>query len=109
MCNSANRDVAVDDIGACGSKVLIVNKMNTDTHVTYGADVISVIGAKAPPRTTASPATNSRTQTRADAPIGSPVKFMVDGNPMARCPGSLRPLCAAEEDASTVDNVPVVD
>jgi hypothetical protein len=46
--------------------------------------------------------------TKADAPIGSSVKFMVDGNPMA-LPGILRPLCAAEEDASSVDNVPVVD
>ena len=25
VCNSANRYVAVDDFGACGSKVLIVN------------------------------------------------------------------------------------
>jgi hypothetical protein len=46
VCNSANRDVTVDDIGACGSKVLIVNRMNTDTYVSYGVNVISAIGAK---------------------------------------------------------------
>jgi hypothetical protein len=75
--------VTVDDLGACGSKVLIVNKMNIDTYVIYGVDVISVIGTKATRRTTAGPATNSRTQPRADAPIGTPVKSMVDGNPKA--------------------------
>jgi len=32
---------------------------------------------------------------------------MVDGNPMA-LPGILRPLCAAEEDASTVDTSPLL-
>ena len=40
--NSANRDVTVDDLGACGSKVLIVNIMNTDAYVIYGMDVIIV-------------------------------------------------------------------
>jgi hypothetical protein len=49
VCNSANRDVTVDDFGTNGSKVLIVNKMSTDTHVIYGVYVISVIEAKATP------------------------------------------------------------
>jgi hypothetical protein len=42
VCNSANRDVAVDNFGACGSKVLIVNKMNVDAYVISGIDVILV-------------------------------------------------------------------
>jgi hypothetical protein len=42
VCNSENRDVAVDDFGACGSKVLIVNIMNSDAHVICGADVTFV-------------------------------------------------------------------
>jgi hypothetical protein len=46
-CYSGNRDVTVDDFGACGSRVLIVEKMNTDTHVTYGVDVIFVNWIKA--------------------------------------------------------------
>lgn len=41
--------MVVDNFGACGSKVLIVNRMNTDMYVTYGVDVIHVIGAKATP------------------------------------------------------------
>jgi hypothetical protein len=42
VCNSENRDVAVDDFGACGSKVLIVNIMNIDAHVIHGADMTFV-------------------------------------------------------------------
>jgi hypothetical protein len=34
--------VAVDNIGACGSKVLAVNELNTDANVVYEADVIPV-------------------------------------------------------------------
>jgi hypothetical protein len=34
--------VAVDNFGAFGSKVLIVNTMNTDAYVIYEVDVIIV-------------------------------------------------------------------
>jgi hypothetical protein len=34
--------VAVDNNGACGSKVLIVNKTNGDAYVIYEIDVIIV-------------------------------------------------------------------
>ena len=39
---SANRDVTVHSFGACGSKVLSVNKMNIDADVVCGMDVVFV-------------------------------------------------------------------
>ena len=66
MCNSVNRDVTVDVLGTYGSKVLTVAKMNSDTYVTYGVDVISVIGAYAPPE---QPPAQPRTPERNQAPM----------------------------------------
>jgi hypothetical protein len=42
-----NRDVMDENSGACGSKVLIVNKMNIDANVIGEVDVISVTGSVA--------------------------------------------------------------
>ena len=66
MCISVNRDVTVDVPGTHGSKVLSVNKMDSDTYVTYGVDVISVIGAKAPPE---QPPAQPRTPERNQGPM----------------------------------------
>ena len=33
LCNSVNRDVAVDNFDACGSRVISVKKLNIDTSV----------------------------------------------------------------------------
>jgi hypothetical protein len=35
VCNSANRDVAIDNLGAYGSKVLSVSGVNIDAVVLY--------------------------------------------------------------------------
>jgi hypothetical protein len=40
--NSANRNVAVDDIGTCGTKVVSVNIMNSDAYVIGEIEVIYV-------------------------------------------------------------------
>ena len=39
VCNFVNRDVAIDKFGACGAKVLCVNRNNCDAGVIYEIDV----------------------------------------------------------------------
>ena len=40
MCNSAKRDVAIDNLGAYGSKVVNVNRINIDAGEVSGIAVI---------------------------------------------------------------------
>jgi hypothetical protein len=72
VCDLVSRNVAVDNIDACGSKVVGVSELNYDAYVVYEADVILVNWSNATDRAPSPGGTARSCASRRRAPVGSP-------------------------------------